>query len=64
MSTAIKPAAEMGSPEALRALYRALSPRRRRQAFGSIALMLVGALAEVVSVGTNSSRMFNVLPTS
>jgi len=44
-------ASQMTSGEALRALYRTLSPRRRRQAWGTIGLMLVGALAEVVSVG-------------
>ena len=33
-------------------LYRTLSPRRRREAWATIALMLVGAFAEVVSVGS------------
>jgi ABC-type multidrug transport system fused ATPase/permease subunit len=42
----------MSSGDALRALYRTLSPRRRRQAVATIGLMLVGALAEVVSVGS------------
>ena len=46
------PASTMTSSEALGALYRTLSPRRRRQAWGTIALMLLGALAEVVSVGS------------
>ena len=43
-----------GSPDrgALRALYRSLPPLRRRQAWLTIGLMLVGALAEVVSVGS------------
>ena len=36
---------------ALKALYRLLPARRRRQMWGMIALMLVGAFAEVVSVG-------------
>ena len=40
------------SGAALRILYRNLSPRRRGQAWGTFALMLVGALAEVVSVGS------------
>ncbi len=42
-------ASEDGS--ALLALYRQLPARRRRQLWGTIALMLVGAFAEVVSVG-------------
>ncbi len=42
----------MTSGTALRALYRTLSPRRRRQAIGTVILMLVGAFAEVVSVGS------------
>ena len=50
--TTITPASTMTSGAALRALYHTLSPRRRRQAWGTIALMLVGALAEVVSVGS------------
>ena len=37
---------------ALLALYRRLPARRRRQMWATIALMLVGALAEVVSVGS------------
>ena len=36
---------------ALLALYRELPARRRAQLWGTIALMMVGALAEVVSVG-------------
>ena len=52
MSETISPPTQMTSGDALRALYRTLSPRRRRQAWGTIALMLVGALAEVVSVGS------------
>ena len=43
-------ASEDGS--ALLALYRRLPARRRRQMWATIALMLVGALAEVVSVGS------------
>ena len=43
-------ASENGS--ALAALYRRLPARRRRQMWATIALMLVGALAEVVSVGS------------
>ena len=43
---------QLSSAEALGALYRTLSPRRRRQAGATIGLMLVGALAEVVSVGS------------
>ena len=39
------------SESALKALYRRLPARRRRQILGTIALMMVGALAEVVSVG-------------
>ena len=42
----------MTSGAALGALYRTLSLRRRRQAWGTIALMLFGALIEVVSVGS------------
>ena len=42
----------MGSREALGVLYRSLSPRRRREAWLTIGLMLVGALAEVASVGS------------
>ncbi len=42
----------MSSAAAIGALYRTLSPRRRRQAWGTIALMLLGALTEVVSVGS------------
>ena len=45
-------ATQMSSSAALRALYRTLLPRRRYQAWGTIALMMVGALAEVVSVGS------------
>ncbi|MEO5577970.1 MAG: ABC transporter ATP-binding protein [Sphingomicrobium sp.] len=52
MSQTAISATQMTSGEALRALYRTLSPRRRYQAWGTIALMLVGALAEVVSVGS------------
>ena len=37
---------------ALRPIVAALSPMRRRQAIATVALMLVGALAEVVSVGS------------
>ena len=51
MSETIITATQMTSGDALRSLYRTLSPLRRRQAWGTIALMLVGALAEVVSVG-------------
>ena len=43
-------ASEDGS--ALAALYRRLPARRRRQMWATIALMLVGALAEVASVGS------------
>jgi ABC-type bacteriocin/lantibiotic exporter with double-glycine peptidase domain len=43
---------QMTSGYALRALYGTLSQRRRRQAWGTIVLMLVGALAEVVSVAS------------
>ncbi|HEV2043144.1 MAG TPA: ABC transporter ATP-binding protein [Sphingomicrobium sp.] len=43
---------EMRMGDALLALYRSLSRRRRRQAWATIALMLVGAVAEVVSVGS------------
>ena len=42
---------QMSTGDALFALYRKLSSHRRRQAVGTIMLMLVGALAEVVSVG-------------
>ena len=42
---------QLSSGDALRALYSALPSRRRRQAWGTIALMLIGAFAEVVSVG-------------
>ena len=42
----------IGSAEALRILYRTLPARRRRQAWGTVGLMLIGALAEVVSVGS------------
>lgn len=44
--------AEMSSAEALRALYRTLPTRRRREAWLTIGLMLIGALAEVLSVGS------------
>ncbi len=44
--------APMSSGDALLALYRTLSRRRRRQAWATIGLMLIGALAEVVSVGS------------
>ena len=37
---------------ALRPIVAALSPMRRRQAIATVALMMVGALAEVVSVGS------------
>ena len=47
---AIDPAT--GSAAALRILYRTLPARRRREAWGTIGLMLIGALAEVVSVGS------------
>jgi ABC-type bacteriocin/lantibiotic exporter with double-glycine peptidase domain len=43
---------EMSSGAALEILYRSLSRRRRREAFLTIGLMLVGALAEVASVGS------------
>jgi ABC-type multidrug transport system fused ATPase/permease subunit len=43
---------DMSSGEALEILYRALPARRRREAWLTIALMLVGALAEVASVGS------------
>ena len=46
------PVSTMTSRAALSALYRTLSPARRRQAWGTIALMLFGALIEVVSVGS------------
>ena len=46
------PLSTMTSGDALRALYRSLSPRRRRQGWATVALMLVGAVAEVVSVGS------------
>ena len=42
----------MSSGEALRILYRTLPARRRRDALATIVLMLVGALAEVASVGS------------
>ncbi|MES2902609.1 MAG: ABC transporter ATP-binding protein [Pseudomonadota bacterium] len=42
----------MTSGAAIRALFRTLTPRRRRQAIGTVILMLIGALAEVVSVGS------------
>ena len=51
MSEATNPPSQMSSGDALAALYRALPVKRRRQAWGTIALMLVGAFAEVVSVG-------------
>jgi ABC-type multidrug transport system fused ATPase/permease subunit len=44
--------AELSSGAALEVLYRALPPRRRREAWLTIGLMLVGALAEVASVGS------------
>jgi ABC-type multidrug transport system fused ATPase/permease subunit len=47
---------QMTSGYALRALYGTLSQRRRRQAWGTIVLMLVGALAEVVSVASVLQR--------
>jgi len=43
---------EITTGEALRALYGTLSRRRRQQAWATIGLMLIGALAEVVSVGS------------
>ena len=43
--------AASNNQSALLALYRWLPPLRRRQMWGTIALMMVGALAEVVSVG-------------
>jgi ABC-type multidrug transport system fused ATPase/permease subunit len=43
---------DMSSGKALEILYRALPARRRREAWLTIALMLVGALAEVASVGS------------
>ena len=46
------PTSTMTSGAALSALYHTLSPGRRRQAWGTIALMLLGALTEVVSVGS------------
>ena len=46
------PASTMTSGAALGVLYRTLSPRRRAKALATIVLMLVGALAEVVSVGS------------
>jgi ATP-binding cassette, subfamily B, bacterial PglK len=44
--------AEMGDGDALRVLYRTLPARRRHEALLTIGLMLVGALAEVASVGS------------
>ena len=52
MTAATTPSSAMTSSEALGALYRTLSPHRRRQAWGTIALMLIGAAAEVISVGS------------
>ncbi len=52
MNDMSSPVPPMTSRAALSALYRTLSPRRRRQAWGTVVLMLVGALAEVVSVGS------------
>ncbi len=46
------PATAITSVAALRALYGTLSPRRRHHAWATILLMLVGALAEVLSVGS------------
>src|SRR5690242_3482262 len=36
---------------ALRSVYRAMSPRRRRHLFLSIALMVMGAFAELATIG-------------
>ncbi len=52
MNQVIHPPAAVGSGQALRILYRTLPLARRRQAWATLALMLVGALAEVVSVGS------------
>lgn len=43
--------AESENGSALVALYRSLSARRRMQMWGTIVLMLIGAFAEVVSIG-------------
>ena len=43
---------ETSSGDALRILYRTLPARRRREAWLTMSLMLVGALAEVASVGS------------
>ncbi|MEO7410512.1 MAG: ABC transporter ATP-binding protein [Sphingomicrobium sp.] len=52
MSEMSLPVSTMTSGDALRGLFRNLSPRRRRQSLATVALMLVGAVAEVVSVGS------------
>ena len=44
--------ASANATNSLRPIVAALSPRRRRQVIATVALMLVGALAEVVSVGS------------
>ena len=43
--------ADAGLPAALRQIYDFMSPRRRRQFFVVLALMLIGAFAEIASIG-------------
>jgi ATP-binding cassette subfamily B protein len=42
----------VGIPEALREVYRHMSPRRRRQFLSLLALMLVGGFAELGTIGS------------
>ncbi len=44
--------ADLSSGDALAILYRTLPARRRREVWLTIGLMLIGALAEVLSVGS------------
>ena len=42
---------ELGLPKLLFRLWRRLHPRRRKQSLGVLVMMIVGGLAEVISIG-------------